>query len=74
MVSLGKILLFFGLATAVVGALLMLGNRIPLIGRLPGDIAFKKGNLHVYIPIMTSILLSLILSGVMWLISYFGKK
>ncbi len=74
MVSLGKILLLFGLALAGVGALLMFSDRIPLIGRLPGDFTFRRGNVQVYIPVMTSIILSVVLSLVMWLVSYFGRK
>lgn len=51
----GTILVVVGLALAAVGALLMLG--LPL-GRLPGDIVYRLGNLTVYAPIGTSVLLS----------------
>ncbi len=55
----GKILVVTGLALAGVGALLMLG--LPL-GRLPGDIVYRRDNLTVYIPIATSVLASVALT------------
>jgi len=58
----------------VVGLLLMYSDKIPLLGKLPGDIHIKKENTEFYFPIVTSLVLSLLLSGLMWLISYFSKK
>ena len=55
----GKILVVTGLALAGVGALLMLG--LPL-GRLPGDIVYRRDNLTVYIPVATSVLASVALT------------
>ena len=55
----GKLLVVVGLAIAGVGVLVMLG--LPL-GRLPGDIVFRRGNLTIYVPIATSIALSLLLT------------
>ena len=55
----GKILVVAGLAIAGVGALVMLG--LPL-GRLPGDIIYRRGNVSLYVPIVTCVLLSLALS------------
>jgi hypothetical protein len=55
----GKILLVAGLVLAGVGALLMLG--LPL-GRLPGDIVYRRDNLTVYVPIATSVLVSVALT------------
>jgi uncharacterized protein HemY len=60
----GKTLVFVGLLIAGVGVLVMLG--VP-IGRLPGDIYYRRGNTTVYVPLMTSILVSVILSLVLWL-------
>jgi uncharacterized protein HemY len=60
----GKTLVFVGLLIAGVGVLVMLG--VP-IGRLPGDIYYRRGNTTVYLPLMTSILVSVILSLVLWL-------
>jgi hypothetical protein len=55
----GKTLILIGLAIAGIGVLIMLG--LPL-GRLPGDIAVKRGNFSFYFPLATSILLSIILT------------
>lgn len=55
----------------IVGGLFMLGSKIPFLGRLPGDIAVQKKNFSFYFPITTCIILSIILSFIMWL---FGRK
>ena len=55
----GKLLLIVGLIVAGSGLLMMAG--LP-IGRLPGDFTFKRGNTTVHIPVMTSILASVILT------------
>ena len=55
----GKFLVVAGLVMAGVGALLMLG--VPL-GRLPGDIVYRRGNVTLYAPIGTSLVLSVALS------------
>ena len=55
----GKLLLIVGLIIAGAGLLMMAG--LPL-GRLPGDFTFKRGNTTVHIPVMTSILASVILT------------
>ena len=65
----GKILIFFGIIMVVVGGLFLVGNKIPFIGRLPGDIAIQKKNFTFYFPITTSIIISIILSLIMWLLS-----
>ncbi len=66
---LGRILLLTGVALAVVGLLLMLGSRIPFLGRLPGDIVWTRGSTRIYLPITTSLLISLVLSVVLSLLS-----
>jgi len=58
----GKILIFIGVVLVVVGGLSMFANKIPWIGRLPGDICIKKGNFTFYFPLATSILISIVLS------------
>ncbi len=67
---LGKVLILIGVFIAVLGFLILLGNKIPWLGKLPGDIYIKKENFTFYFPIVTSILISLILS----LILYFFRK
>ena len=67
--ALGKVLIYLGIIMIVVGGLFMLGGKIPFIGRLPGDIAIQKKNFSFYFPITTSIIISSILSFIMWLLS-----
>ena len=55
----GKLLVLIGLAIAGVGLLVMLG--VPF-GRLPGDIAVRRGNFSFYFPLVTSIILSILLT------------
>lgn len=64
--DLGRLLLFAGIAIAIGGLLLMLWGRLG-IGRLPGDFVFRRGNVTIYVPIVTSILLSIVLSLLFWL-------
>lgn len=74
MQPLGKILVVAGVALAGVGLLLMFADRIPFLGKLPGDIHIKRENFELYIPITTAILLSVLVSLVLWMISQFRRK
>jgi hypothetical protein len=67
MPAFGKILVITGLAIAAIGGFLVLSGKIPWLGRLPGDISFRRGNFSFYFPLATSILLSLLLSLAFWL-------
>ena len=67
--DLGRLLVVVGVLLAVVGAALMLGDRVPLLGRLPGDLSFGGDNWRVYVPLGTSILLSLLLTAALGLAS-----
>jgi hypothetical protein len=62
----GKILIFVGLALAVLGLLWLIGERFGL-GRLPGDIVIEREGMRIYIPLMTSLLVSVGLSLLLWL-------
>ncbi|NWF52661.1 MAG: DUF2905 domain-containing protein [Nitrospirae bacterium] len=64
----GKFLLLLGLVVAAIGGLLLLSGKIPWIGRLPGDILIQKKNFTFYFPLATSILLSLILTLLFWIL------
>jgi hypothetical protein len=66
--GLGKALIVVGLAIAVVGAVILVAGRIPWLGRLPGDIHVERGHWSFYFPLTTSILVSLLLSLVLYLI------
>lgn len=60
MSSLGKGLIVVGIAIAILGLLLLMGDKLPFkIGRLPGDIVWKRGNATFYFPIVTLLLLNL---------------
>lgn len=65
---LGRLLIVVGLVLAGLGLLLTLGGKIPGLGRLPGDIVVERGSFRFYLPLATSLLLSLILTGVLWLL------
>ena len=62
----GNLLLIAGLIIAAVGLLMMMG--LP-IGRLPGDIAWRRGNATFYFPLVTSIILSILLSLVLYILN-----
>lgn len=67
MSSLGKSLIVVGLVIALIGVLLSFAGRIPWLGRLPGDIYLKRENFTFYFPLATSIIVSLVLSFILWL-------
>jgi hypothetical protein len=70
MVELGKLLLVLGWIILVVGVVLLFAGRMHLpLGRLPGDIVYRGKNTVFYFPLATSILLSVVLTLVFWLIS-----
>ena len=64
--DLGRVFIILGLVVAVVGVVLATGNRLNL-GRLPGDIVWRRGNFGCYFPLMTSIIVSVLLTLVLWL-------
>ena len=68
MSDLGRALIVIGLVTALVGVVLVAAGRVPWIGRLPGDISIQQGNWTFYAPLATSILVSIVLTLVLWLI------
>lgn len=68
MQGLGKSLIIMGLVITVVGLFLTFAGKIPWIGRLPGDIYVKRNNFTFYFPLATSILISLVLSFILWLL------
>ncbi|MCK9392888.1 MAG: DUF2905 domain-containing protein [Syntrophales bacterium] len=65
----GKIFLTIGIVIAGIGLLMMIGGKIPWIGKLPGDLFFKGEKFTFYFPLTTSILASVILTLILWLIS-----
>jgi hypothetical protein len=72
--ELGKALLGLGLLLALIGALVLPAARTGLpLGRLPGDISWKGKNFSIYIPLATSILISIALSVLWYIISRFRR-
>ncbi len=60
--ALGKMLILLGVFIILMGLLLLVGEKIPWVGRLPGDIIVRKKNFTFYFPLATSILISIILT------------
>jgi len=60
--ALGKMLILLGVFIILIGLLLLVGEKIPWVGRLPGDIIIRKKNFTFYFPIATSILISIVLT------------
>ena len=65
--SFGKTLIVFGVLLVALGLFFSFGSKIPWLGRLPGDIYFQKGNFTFYFPLVTCLLLSLIITLVLYL-------
>ena len=66
--ALGKFLILAGLAIAGIGLLMTLG--LP-VGRLPGDFSYRRGNFGFYFPLATSIVVSIVLTLLMW---FFNRR
>ena len=60
--TMGRLLVGIGLFIVVIGGLLIVFGRLPFLGRLPGDIRIQRGNFACFMPIATSILLSVLLT------------
>ena len=69
--SIGKLLIVLGIVIVVIGILLTQSDKIPFIGKLPGDIFIRKGNFTFYFPIVTSVVISIILTLLFYLINKF---
>jgi hypothetical protein len=65
----GKILIIIGAILIIIGIIIHFFDGMPWIGRLPGDISFRRGNFSFHFPLATSILISLILTLIFYLIN-----
>ncbi len=79
--AIGKVLIGIGVAIVVIGALLVAADRIPglggavsWLGKLPGDLSYKRENVSVYFPIATSIVLSIVLSLLFYIVGWFFRR
>ncbi len=68
--SIGKTLILFGIILLGVGLLLTFINKVPFLGKLPGDIYIQKKNFTFYFPLATSVLISIILSLIFRLLNH----
>lgn len=79
--AIGKVLIGIGVAIAVIGGLLIAADRIPglggavsWLGKLPGDLSYKRDNVSFYFPIATSIVLSIVLSLLFYILGWFFRR
>jgi uncharacterized membrane-anchored protein len=70
MAGFGKALIYLGILMAVVGVIFLLGGKIPWLGHLPGDLTIEREGYTFYFPLTTCVLISVILS----LVLYFFKR
>lgn len=63
--GIGRALIFVGVAIAVLGLALVLVPKIPLLGKLPGDLVFRRGDATFYFPLATSILVSIAITVIL---------
>jgi hypothetical protein len=79
--ALGRLLVIVGLTVAAIGTLLSLADRWPgissglsWIGKLPGDLSIRRDNFSLYIPLATSLVLSILLSLIFYLLSWLFRR
>lgn len=70
----GKTLVILGVVITGVGLLVMFADKILFLGKLPGDISFQKENFRLFVPITSSILISGIISIILWALSHVKGK
>ncbi len=66
---LGKLLVTVGLVIVLLGLIFMVGGKTSWLGKLPGDITIQKKNVNFYFPLASCIIISLIISVIMWLLN-----
>jgi hypothetical protein len=72
--DLGKTMMVFGIVLALAGAGLMLAGRMNFpLGRLPGDIVYRGKNSTIYFPLATSVVLSVVISIVLYVVGHWRK-
>ncbi len=71
--QLGRVLVLLGAVILFFGVLLVLADRVPFIGRLPGDITLRGDGWTIYAPLATSIVLSVLLTAVVSLVAWMRR-
>lgn len=69
--EMAKIIIVIGIVLVVIGLVMLFIQRAPFLGKLPGDILIKRDNFTFYFPVTTSIIISIIISLILWLIGKF---
>ena len=75
-IQLGKMLVIAGVVLVGLGLVLTLGSRFSFfgLGKFPGDIAYKGKNVSFYFPIVTCLVLSVVLTLILWLVSFLSRR
>ncbi len=71
MAETAKMIIILGIVLVVIGLLLLFAQKIPFLGKLPGDILIRKEHFTFYFPLATSIILSIVISLILYLIGKF---
>ena len=69
--EIAKVMILIGVVLVLVGLIILVFPRLPFMGKLPGDILIKKDNVTFYFPLATSIVISIIISLILFLINKF---
>jgi hypothetical protein len=72
--AIGRALVIAGAVILVIGLALMFADRVPFIGRLPGDVTFSGDRWTLYAPIATSIVVSLVLTAALSLFAWLARR
>ena len=73
--QLGRFLVILGVVLVILGLIAMAGSKFSFgLGRLPGDISYKGKNFHFYFPITSCLVVSAVVSLILWVISLLTKK
>jgi DUF2905 family protein len=75
-IQIGRALVILGVVFVAVGLLLMAGEKFSFLGlgRLPGDFSYRGRTFSFYFPLATSVIISILLTGILWLISLLARK
>ena len=72
--EMAMLLIVAGVLMAGAGILLLLSDKVPFLGKLPGDLTLSRGNMRLHIPIATSIVFSVVLTLLFWGIEFLRRK
>ena len=74
MENVGRYIIVLGVVLVIVGLVVSFFDRIPLLGKLPGDFHFERGNVQFYFPLATSLVISILLTILLRLVGRFAGK